>query len=467
MELLPSIADWFSWNSKEQEKTNDLTVRNNTPTGIRTLEKTSETPDSYVLISSQGVIPTLLSAIDNVKGKIRRNVSDLFTDTDNALTKIADTMQQDILSKEKLQDPGQWLAGGSGKIMSAFAGAFRPSDSKLLPSFLAHMKKDVEKPDWTIQERVPLVNKLSSKELSKYGTPEFLLDKYLISTKMGGNPEILGANELEVGDFLRTADMMQVANTAKLLAKDANHIDPNVFKLAKYRMEAVLSPYNAPSLEPDIRAFRDQIKTNEPIYVADIRWASDDVRHALISLNKIVHESKYTPEQLSKKSLDQLLVIARSVEKATNKTDAAIMDFTKQRTTQLNKEQGLPPGFVELKSKADFGAETHFMDHCVGAGGTDVNTGKFLPKWHPITGEELIHGGSFQNSGEIYYGLAEKGKARYISYRPEGLPEATVEINKFGEIAQIYGEKNAPLKPELEKMIREVVKPIQEEMKNR
>ena len=45
----------------------------------------------------------------------------------------------------------------------------------------------------------------------------------------------------------------------------------------------------------------------------------------------------------------------------------------------------------------------------------------------------------------------ERGSARYFSYRPEGLPVATVEVDKYGDIKQLYGEKNAEVPQDIKR----------------
>ena len=419
------------------------------------------------------LISSILSAAETTKRIIKRNVSDLVTDTENALSKTAANINDEFLTKEKLQDPGQWLGGGSGKAASAFAAAFRPSNSKLLPSTITGLRKQLDYTSQNNPSPAPLAGKLSDKELSKYGTPEFILDKYLPSTKEGGNPKWLGARELPLSTFIQSAAMEDLASAARIqaiIAKETTH--PDAMKGAQINVQRLANGADLLDripLEPDIRAFRDQITTKEPIFTAAVRSThlpgASDIGAALKQIHSLAQQSKFTSEQLDKKSLAQLLGIAKDVEKEANKSKEVIADFTKQRTAQLSQEQGLMPGFVELKSKADFGAETEFLKHCVGAGGADQATGDFLPKWHPITGETLIQNGKFNNSAEIYYGLAEKGKAKYISYRPEGIPVATAEIDKFGNVSQLYGFKNSKVPDDVKAKFDEALKPVIRKMK--
>ena len=430
MEILESLSNWLS--------SKDLS------------QKDEEIPAA----PSQSILTSILSSVDNVKRVLRNNLTDLVSDPENALEKTADNIDKEVLSKKNLQDPAQWLAPGSGAIV----GAFRPVESKLMPSSLlklrALLNKEVGKEDL-------ILSKISDKELSKYGTTDFLLDKYLPSTIYDYTDSIY-AREMKLREFLNTYTMEDLKLNAKNLARAAKDEFANrpFTRIQEYLLSGLKRYHNdTASGELDVRAYRDQIKDKLPIYDFDEfgagnRW-SGDIPTAIDTLQSILDKSKYTEEQLSKKSLQQLLGIAKEVEEASNKDAAAILKYTKERTASLKATQRLPNDLVELRDKRDFGAETYFLKHCVGAGAADERTGEFLPKWNPVTGEDLIKGDKFRNSADIYYGLMEKGSARYFSYRPSGIPEATVEIDKNGKIRQLYGVNNTEVPSDIkEKIIR-------------
>jgi hypothetical protein len=89
------------------------------------------------------------------------------------------------------------------------------------------------------------------------------------------------------------------------------------------------------------------------------------------------------------------------------------------------------------------------MNNCVGAGGAHPRTGKFIPKWHPITGEQITKGFA-EDSGDQYWKRLQSGNERIFSYRPEGLPVATIRINsKTGEVIEALGVENRPIPKEL------------------
>ena len=439
MEILESLSNWLS--------SKDLS------------QKDEEIPAA----PSQSILTAILSSVDNVKRVIKNNLTDLVTDTDNALTKTADYMDKEVLSKKNLQDPAQWLSGNSGSIV----GAFRPVNSKILPSTLTKIKNSFKYYAENPNIDIPFLDKLSNKEINKYGTTDFILDKYLPSTNNASELVQIDPREVRLADFLEQdpridwlkLDADKMARRAKNLGIAPTDFNKKVFTRAQDKLLNNLIQDDARTalLEDDIRAFRDQIKDKAPIYILEGYGVSNfiygDIPKALDKLYELVSQSSYTPEQLSKKSLQQLLGIADDVQKVINKDTAVVVDYTKQRTAELKAQQGLPDDLVELKDKRDFGAETYFLNHCVGAGGADEATGKFLPKWSPVTGEEILRNKNFQNSADIYYGLMERGNARYFSYRPEGLPVATAEVNKFGDIKQLYGEKNAEVPQDIKRKI--------------
>ncbi len=169
--------------------------------------------------------------------------------------------------------------------------------------------------------------------------------------------------------------------------------------------------------------------------------------------------SPLSPDQLSKKSLQQLLVhaddMAKNKAELLRKEEESLQklpEFTKARTATLQAEQGLPGGFVELKQPADFGAETEFLNHCVGAGGYDSATSKYKFQHHPISGREVIK--NEDSSYSDYKKAMDSGESRFFSYRPEGVPELTIEVGvKNKEIRQVYGKNDrSPTKEELQKV---------------
>lgn len=252
-------------------------------------------------------------------------------------------------------------------------------------------------------------------------------------------------------DKLRGMPASDFRNNAALksLNKYTERINENLDELANIRRLAV----------QHVRGKSDAEKAGKEFYIADAYAVGDDIDKAIFRYAQDLELSPLSSDQLSKKSLQQLLMHADDVAK--NKAELLrkeeeslqkLPEFTKARTATLQAEQGLPGGFVELKQPADFGAETEFLNHCVGAGGYNGDTKKYLFQHHPISGREVI-----KNSGSSfsqYKKAMDSGESRFFSYRPEGVPELTVEVGiKSKEIRQVYGKNDrSPTKEELQKV---------------
>ena len=91
-----------------------------------------------------------------------------------------------------------------------------------------------------------------------------------------------------------------------------------------------------------------------------------------------------------------------------------------------------------MKHPADFGAETEFLNHCVGAGGYDAATNKYKFQVHPISGREVLKNPN--SSYSQYKAAMDRGQSRFFSYRPEGKPVLTFEVDtEHNGIMQIHG----------------------------
>ncbi len=199
-----------------------------------------------------------------------------------------------------------------------------------------------------------------------------------------------------------------------------------------------------------VRGKADAARDGKDFYTVDPYAAGNDIDEAVFRYAQDLEFSPLSPDQLSKKSLQQLLVhaddVAKSKAEILRKEEESLQklpEFTKARTATLQAEQGLPGGFVELKQPADFGAETEFLNHCVGAGGYNGDTKKYLFQHHPISGREVIK--NEDSSFSQYKARRDRGDSRYFSYRPEGQPVLTFEVGtKYNEVSQIFGRNNRP-----------------------
>ena len=379
--------------------------------------------------------------------------------------------------------------GRIGVNLESQIGAFRPSGSVISPLSLASAR-DI--PNEVGNESLTglLWKKISNKEFQKYGTPEFLMDSKLLHTTDPDFKELnLGVQTLKSGDpdpplesaiyvmrnigydladnrkairsiksnrdydRLRGMPASDSRNNSALksLNKYTERINENLDELANIRRLAV----------QHVRGKSDAEKAGKEFYTADAYAVSDDIDKAVFRYAQDLEFSPLSPDQLSKKSLQQLLMhaddLAKKKEEILRKEEeslAKLPEFTKARTATLQVEQGLPGGFVELKHPADFGAETEFLNHCVGAGGYDAATNKYKFQVHPISGREVI-----KNSGSSYTGYKkalDSGESRFFSYRPEGVPELTVEIGvRDRSVKQVYGKNDRPPTKEEEIKVRE------------
>jgi hypothetical protein len=347
---------------------------------------------------------------------------------------------------------GMAAAQAASVLTPMLVGAFRPVGSKLLPSTLQIIKSDMGEfslAEGSLAESIQ--KKASGKVLQKYGTEEFPLDPYLAhmrGTRLE-SPEAfkkqLNPRELSLQDMRAGAQHYSERKPIlDRLVADGKR-DP------AYRSEVLRR------LEGDLRAYRFALSEKAPIFRVEPYAGAADIQEGAYNLSQVLENSPYSPDQLSKKSLEQLVSIGKKTEAAQLKEASVIKDFTVKRSAQLNQEQGLPKGFVELKTRQDLGAETEFMNNCVGAGGAHPQTGKFLPKWHPITGEQITKGFA-EDSGDKYWKRLQSGNERIFSYRPEGLPVATIRMDtRTGEVIEALGMGNRPIPSDISNHIKSFV----------
>lgn len=449
------------------------------------------------------VIPELMSWLDSRMRVVKKNLLDLAQDPADFVDKQLTNLNEDYKPAQAL-DPEQWkkalaeqgkgllegetatavlgkafgpagmaAAKASSLLSPMLVGAFRAAESKLLPSSLRNLKELIGHVTDTeagkskglgssilaangIKDSYSVLSKISPPSLAKYGTEDFFLDPYLTHTVKPDNvisrdlkPKVLSLRGFLLHNSAMTGEVVQ-KTTFLDWAKNSGKY-PEVYKEVNEKLAALGN-----RMLPDVMAFRDQIKDKYPLYEFETLPAVWDIVGGVARLEAVLEKSSYTPEQLSAKSVAQLLGIAKQIEAKQLKELSAITDFTKQRTMQLNKEQNLPPGFVELKTKQDLGAETEFMNNCAGAGGAHPQSGKFLPKWHPITGEQLIKDSPNRSSGDIYWDSISRGDIRMFSYRPEGLPEGTIRYDtRLKKVTEASGKANGKWDPKYNEAIGE------------
>ena len=385
-----------------------------------------------------------------------------------------------------------------GVSLESQIGAFRPSGSVISPLALTNVKTDIQKAkDWVTRDNdvaVLIASKISDKELQKYGTPEFLMDSRLPSTqdelfeRISVRPRV--ANDPTVSDYLQRRWDYHFEDTRSVLAEDRKYLRgtmedvrdnrdtrqsfgsnyirrlPMDIDDISYASSKVISTIDElgrarRDLVSHVRTKSDTVRAGKDFYIADNEFVNLDIGRAARKYAEDLDSSPLSPDQLSKKSLQQLLMhaddLAKKKEEILRKEEESLVklpEFTKARTATLQAEQGLPGGFVELKHPADFGAETEFLNHCVGAGGYDAATNKYKFQVHPISGREVIKSSDSSYAG--YKEALDSGESQFFSYRPEGVPELTIEVGvRDRSVKQVYGKNDRPPTKEEEIKVRE------------
>lgn len=369
------------------------------------------------------------------------------------------------------------------------AGAFRPSASRLLPSSMVGLDEKVQQ---ILKSNLPregegdfrlaidkiedlIITKVASpKELQKYGAPEFQVDPFLPHVK---NPELNPtdrlAREYPLSDFLegyKPREFLRRNQSRAEMIEDIAHI-PTFLPFAAKGDAAMRNTLAQafPTLADDARAFMGQIKDKKPIFELETLSAKNDILDGAAEMARILDSVGYTPEQLSKKTLQQLVGLARKEVRALLEKQAksvqALTDHTVRRTVELQTKQQLPPeskGLVQLEKETDLATETAFQNICCGAGRIDQNTLKYVPAWDPITGKREPGLGQVGFSGDAFWGRVSEGDSLMFSYRPEGIPKATIELDaKTGNIREIAGKNNDPMSKELKDEVLRALAPVQ------
>jgi len=366
------------------------------------------------------------------------------------------------------------------------AGAFRPSASRLLPSSLIDLSQSLHsslgyrktKTRDNLDSIADLIldKTITSKELTKYGAPEFQIDPFLAHVRDPEyNPTDRIASEYPLSDFLAGpitgAVLHKNAGRAYAVkeAADVPSLSPYL-KQGDAMMMSLLNTY--PSLENDARAFMGQLKDKKLIFSLYPESAKNDIIDGVEEIARILDMAGHGPEQLSKKTLQQLVGLAQKEERDLLEKQAkslqTLTEHTTRRTIELQTKQKLPPeskGLVQLENEKDLATETAFQNICCGAGRVDQNTMRYVPAWDPITGKREPGLGTVPVSGDNFFGRIKSGESLMFSYRPNGIPEATIELNaKNGSIREIAGKNNDPMDPKLKDVVLKALAPIQNKL---
>lgn len=507
MNFLPSLLDWHAANAPTS-----------LPKEIPYEEKKQD--DGYISVMD----PARPPEVESVSELLVRKINDIWQGMKDPGKVV------NFLAREAI-DPLNYLpsapakaaavTAGSAGILAALmkfgtvapskaasmgnqAGAFRPSASRLLPSSLIDLsqslhgslgyRKTETRDNMEGIADLILDKTITSKELTKYGAPEFQLDPYLLHVRTPGRiHKSYLPTELPLRDFLkadqerrwsirgimdsnkRRADL--VKDNSELGETDLGDVERTLINFLNKDLQ--FGNRGSPKvymLADDARAYMGQLKDKKPIYEIDSSIKRDaaklDILAGTDNVARILDSAGYTPEQLSKKTLQQLVGIAQKEEKELlarqAKSAEALTEHTVRRTVELQTKQQLPPeskGLVQLENEKDLATETAFQNICCGAGRVDQSTMKYVPAWDPITGKREPGLGTVPVSGDNFFGRVKSGESLMFSYRPNGIPEATIELNaKTGSIREIAGKNNAPMDPKLKDAVLKALAPVQRDI---
>lgn len=483
MNFLPSLLNWHAANA---------------PTNLPKEVPYEKPQDTYISVMD----PTRPSDTESLADLLLRKINDTWQGMKDPNKVVGVLSREAINPLNYLSAPAKAVAvtTGSAGILAALmkfgtitpskavstgnqAGAFRPSASRLLPSSLTNLDRSLKQElNFTATDKLGeieniLLNKMTApKELQKYGAPEFQADAFLPHTR---NPNFNRveqiAQEYPLSNFIAGYQVKETLrkNTSRAeMVKEAADT-PSFLPYAEQddaRMISLLGTFS--SLENDAKAFMGQLKDKKPIYEVKDNFATGDILDAASTMARTLAEAGHGPEQLSKKTLQQLVGLTQKEERdlleKKAKSVQALTEHTVRRTVELQTKQQLPPeskGLVQLENEKDLATETAFQNICCGAGRVDQNTMKYVPAWDPITGKREPGLGTVPVSGDNFFGRVKRGESLMFSYRPNGIPEATIELNaKNGSIREIAGKNNDPMDPKLKDAVLKALAPVQQDI---
>lgn len=298
-----------------------------------------------------------------------------------------------------------------------------------------------------------VANKLTAREMSKYGTPEFVLDRYLRSTKTldGRVPPSYGT--LNIKDVLNSPEASDIAmlnsGTASIPA------DAKGAKEAKKILDELILDKAA-----TIEDFTKAQKEGKDLYTTNSEYYTEtDIASGIRNMVNTARDLGIAEEQIAGKTLPALnSIILKEEDKAIKELQKNIQvkaDIMATRTEELrSKNDSLLKGFVKLENDKDLAQETDALNHCVGAVGLDNN--RWIPGYDTVTGKasKLSAEGS---SMEERVNAMKDGDSIY-SYRPDGIPQFTVQVGKGGNVKEAYAINNTPLNDEQNQLLQKLVK---------
>lgn len=394
-------------------------------------------------------------------------------------------------------DPTDWLTpGGLAKVGAVLkgvltgvstspllVGAFRSANNTMLAR---EMLTDIKTSrDTTVrkgeryysqgyfhprdQERIitQILSKLSDKEISKYGTPEFKLDKWLRTTNTIPNqmPPYIG--EVTAEKLLHQSAQIKTINSAKAeiikaveQGKFTSEEMPTVERALSIFDKELLKQTEGPLIEDFLLAQKQGKKLLSTLSILDPYY---DIKTGAKELARAIVKHGISTETIEKGSLQQVVAKVNKADddavRALKKSMEAKSQVIRARTAELFNTQRDPDAgmFIKLTDPKDLAQETDILNHCIGAVGRDND--RYIPGFDTVTGKFNDRKGALNSSFAQYSADLEQGKSEFYSYRPKGLPEATLEIKIMHDgrkrIIQAYGKEDAPLTVEQTKAVSE------------
>lgn len=325
-------------------------------------------------------------------------------------------------------------------------------------------------------------SKLSDKELKKYGTPEFILDKYLPSTRSaempGRSPIPSGVFPISDQDIAKDKESLLLMNKARAEAIRSGSADTKL--VPGPDKETSLDAYLTELFKKSdslkiVEDFLDAKKTGKTLYNSNDPFTMK--REIGKGIREMVNKARdlgIPEEDIAKKSLEQLTAVIRKKEdealRILKKSAEAKEVAFRKRTAELIEKQrgeGLPEGFVRLEDPIDLSHETDMMNHCIGAVCRDKE--RYLPMHDVVTGElskegrKVLDNNTYTGTSFYQYNNALRDEtSEFFSYRPDGKAAFTVEIGidkKTGvkSLKQAYGPEDSDLTPSQMQKLQELL----------
>jgi hypothetical protein len=336
--------------------------------------------------------------------------------------------------RKKWNDPEK-LKRITGESLGA--GVFRPVGSKLVDLTINEIFDSLKSVADDTHNPITkaLYNKFTRKEIEQYGTEKFQIDKMLPHNQWDSE--------------LRTFELDINKPTGGSISPIERKFLVDVNK--RY------GPYDY--IPDDIFFLVKRIQRKEAYDLAPSRALYRDLDPAIRKLEEAILEKQLTPEQIQQKSLASLVSIHQKNLLEEQKALQPTLKKIQERTAQLQSDGPI----VKINDIRDRSADTFVLNNCVGSYSNPTGN-KFIPVYHPGTGLQLASSKEINQGNHIEYeDKIRTGKSDIYSYRPNGIPILTIEIDRAsGQAIQVLGQNNRRATPEEWAAIRPYLDKIQQ-----